>query len=229
MPEPTPEVWAQIRHDYEHTGKPLAHICAEHDVTIPTVRYRMKRWQWRRRKPLIPRQGPPPSAAMPLQTAAACAQPSPTPTLPLSGGGSGPTPAPPGAGEKTVAIVPQLQSAAARLMPAIELSIARLASGALNSHEVETTGRALGTLMRTLRELNALLVQHKAPLQPDDDPVPENIDDFRYELARRIRGFIEARKKERDAQPGPAAGPEPQEVRQEGCPPGAAVDGPDRA
>ena len=45
MPEPTPEAWAQIRHDYENTDRPLAHICAEHDVTIPTVRYRMKLWQ----------------------------------------------------------------------------------------------------------------------------------------------------------------------------------------
>jgi hypothetical protein len=26
----------------------------------------------------------------------------------------------------------------------------------------------------------------------DDDPVPEDIDEFRYEVARRIRGFIEA-------------------------------------
>ena len=60
MPEPTPEDWVQIRHDYEHTDKPLAHICAEHDITIPTVRYRMRRWAWRRRKPLIPRDGPPP-------------------------------------------------------------------------------------------------------------------------------------------------------------------------
>jgi hypothetical protein len=60
MSEPTPEAWAQIRHDYEHTDKPLAHICAEHEITIPMMRYRMKRWEWTRRKPLIPRHGPPP-------------------------------------------------------------------------------------------------------------------------------------------------------------------------
>ena len=46
MPEPAPEAWAQIRNDYEQTDKPLAHICAEHDVTVPTVRYRMKVWAW---------------------------------------------------------------------------------------------------------------------------------------------------------------------------------------
>ena len=41
MPEPAPEAWAQIRNDYEQTDKPLAHICAEHDVTagraVPSV------------------------------------------------------------------------------------------------------------------------------------------------------------------------------------------------
>ena len=60
MPEPTPEAWAQIRHDYEHTDKPLAHICTDHEITIPMLRYRMKLWDWTRRKPLIPRHGPPP-------------------------------------------------------------------------------------------------------------------------------------------------------------------------
>ncbi len=62
MPEPTPDAWAQIRHDYEHTDRPLAHICFAHDITIPMLRYRMKRWEWRRRKPLVPREGPPPVA-----------------------------------------------------------------------------------------------------------------------------------------------------------------------
>ena len=241
MPEPTSEAWVQIRHDYEHTDRPLAHICAEHNVTIPTVRYRMKRWEWRRRKPLIPRQGPPPVEKPPS------ADTFPHPPLegkgrwfererkPAGWGEGGefaehPTPLrladasrsdppPPGEGEENtpVAIVPRLQAAAARLMPAIEVAIARLASGKLNSHELEKTGRALGTLMRTLRELNALLVQHNAPLQPDDDPVPQDMDEFRYEVARRIRSFIAARKNEQDAQPGQAAGP------------AAAVDGPARA
>jgi hypothetical protein len=91
MPEPTLEAWAQIRHDYEHTDKPLAHICADHDITIPMMRYRMKRWEWTRRKPLIPRHGPPPVPVAQIEQAAAPAQPTPTPTLPLSGGGSTPS------------------------------------------------------------------------------------------------------------------------------------------
>ena len=34
-----------------------------------------------------------------------------------------------------------------------------------------------------------------APAPEDDDPVPENIDEFRNELARRVRRFIGNRKK----------------------------------
>lgn len=198
MPEPTPEAWAQIRHAYENTDQPLAHICAEHDVTVPTVRYRMRCWGWTRRKPLIPRHGPPPVPTMPQEIV----------TLPAA--------QPPSAGEDNVAIVPRLQGAAARVVTAIDAIIARLASGTLNANDIEKSGRTLGTLTRTLRELNALLLQHNAPLEAEDDPVPKNIDEFRFELARRIRGFIEARKHEDDALAG------------QNGPPHAAVDGPAR-
>lgn len=188
MPEPTPEAWAQIRHDYEHTDRPLAHICAEHEITTPMLRYRMKRWQWRRRKPLIPREGPPAVAV--IRDEFAAASPLPAPPLP---------PPAPGEGEE---IVPRLQSAVARVLPAIEATIARLAAGHQQPREMEQAARALGTLTRTLRELNALLSQHHAraealsaqPAHPQatlaDDDMPEDIDAFRIELARRIDAFV---------------------------------------
>lgn len=49
--------------------------------------------------------------------------------------------------------------------------------------------RALGSLTRTLRDLDGLLGQQPTPA--DDDPPPENIDEFRNELARRIEAVIE--------------------------------------
>ena len=210
MPEPTPEAWAQIRHAYEHTDKPLAHICAEHDVTIPTVRYRMKRWGWTRRKPLIPRHGPQP--AMPQEIV--------TPPVPFAAPFQPTTPV---EGEEPSAIGPRLQAAVARVLPAIEATIARLTSGTLNTSDLEKAGRTLATLTRTLRELNALLVQNNAPLQPDDEPL--DIDAFRNELARRIRALIAERQNGQDAQPGQAAVPE----SQDGYLPAAAMDGPARA
>jgi hypothetical protein len=206
MPEPTPEAWAQIRHAYEHTDKPLAHICDEYDVSIPTVRYRMKRWDWRRRKPFVPREQP--AAAQEL-----------TPFTPPRSQDAR-DPPPPGEGEESkqarprwegeenVDIVPRLQSAVARVLPAIDATIARLASGTLSSDGLEKAGRALGALTRTLRELNGLLAQHNAQpggVCPYCDGLPDgfdNIDDFRRELARRIDAFMLSRPDEDFAEPG---------------------------
>ena len=227
MPEPTPEAWAQIRHDYEHTDRPLAHICAEHEVTIPTVRYRMKVWGWTRRKPLIPRQGPPPVAVEaindfhpPLEgegrraaSQARCEpgwggvqqlHPTPPPQEPAPGRAQ----ARPGwegeegqVGRGEEAIVPRLRSAVARVLPAIEATIARLAAGPHHPREMEQAGRALSSLTRALRELNGLLAQHKAA--GEDDEGPRDIDAFRKELTRRLRGLVDAQKqREREAKPG---------------------------
>jgi hypothetical protein len=216
MPEPTPEAWAQIRNDYEHSDKPIVEICFEHEITAPMLRYRVKCWDWTRRKPFVPRHGPPPVAVTAQASSPGEAQRKPggadnrapdfatlhpgydragSPELALS----------PQAERGEAAIVPQLQSAVARVLPAIEATIARLASGALSSDGLEKAGRALGALTRTLRELNGLLAQHNA--RPDDmrcehcDMPPEDADAFRNELARRIRAFVASRSKEA-AQPG---------------------------
>jgi hypothetical protein len=214
MPEPTPEAWAQIRHDYENTDKPLAHICADNDTTVPMLRYRMKIWDWRRRKPLVPRDGPPPvipsvipgrgpQAANPESITPAAAygfraraHSAPETRLDALMGASRndgesenhPTPT---AETDPASIVPRLQGAIARILQAIEATIARLAAGPQHPREMEQAGRALSALTRTLRELNALLGQHKAD---DDAPDPRDIDEFRQELARRLKGIIAARR-----------------------------------
>jgi hypothetical protein len=51
--------------------------------------------------------------------------------------------------------------------------------------------------MRTLRELNALLSQHPLRAAGDYDDMPEDIDAFRLELARRIRAFVASRSGEK--------------------------------
>jgi len=73
---------------------------------------------------------------------------------------------------------------------------------------MEQASRALGALMRTLRELNALLAQHNA--RPNDarcecrEMSPEDIDAFRDNLARRINAFVASRMNEGGAEPGSA-------------------------
>src|SRR5262249_166617 len=91
-------------------------------------------------------------------------------------------------------VVPRLQGAVARVLPAIEATIARLAAGP-HPRELEQSARALGTLTRTLRELNALLAQQPRRVRDcgGDDDFPEAIDEFREDLAGRIDAFVAAR------------------------------------
>jgi hypothetical protein len=70
---------------------------------------------------------------------------------------------------------------------------------------MEQAGRALASLTRTLRELNGLLAQHQLSAADGwDDDMPEDIDEFRLELARRIEAFVQSRMGEEDAGAAPA-------------------------
>ena len=249
MPDLTPDTWAQIRHDYEHSDRPVEDICAEHGISSGTLRDRMRRWNWTRRRPPIPREGPPPlpaprrdlAASPPLpargeRSAAGaerrwpgegalpnpeCGEKPPHPISsqkrvedarnrtcgseidlsPHAGRGDQEAAAQLAPGEGATAPAPSdpasiaasLQSAVARVLPAIEATLAKLAAGPQAPRELEQTARALGTLTRTLRELNALLAQHQARSAYDDDNMPEDIDAFRDELARKIDAFVASR------------------------------------
>lgn len=213
MPEPTPEAWAQIRHDYEHTDKPIVEICFEHEITAPMLRYRVKCWDWTRRKPFVPRHGPPPvdvyspppvraanggeGSGVGGEAAIAPTASGESPPHPISSPSSEIDLSPHAGRGNEAAIVPQLQSAVARVLPAIEATIARLANGAHPPRDMEQAGRALSALTRTLRELNALLAQHNARAVDMRceycDMPPEDADAFREDLARRIDAFLTSR------------------------------------
>ena len=92
------------------------------------------------------------------------------------------------------AIVPRLQHAVARVLPAIEAAVAKLGAGPAHPREMERTARVLAALTRTLRELSTLLDEHqsRAPAGRicDYDDIPEDIDEFRHKLAYRIEAFV---------------------------------------
>jgi hypothetical protein len=88
------------------------------------------------------------------------------------------------------AIVPRLQGAVGRVLPAIEAIVTRLATAPMPPREMERAARALAALTRTLRELNALLGQRQAR-EDDDDRPPRDVDALRRELARRLEAFID--------------------------------------
>ena len=172
------ERWTQIRYDYEHTGRPIVDICAEHGISANTLRDRVRRWDWTKRRTPIPRQGPPAAAApkieMETEASARVADVSAL-TEPNT---------------DPAAIAPRLQGAVARVLPAIEAIIARLGAQPLAPRELEQTARALGALTRTLRELNALLSQQQTRTVVDYDDMPEDLDAFRNELAQRIDALL---------------------------------------
>jgi hypothetical protein len=199
MPVLPMETWAQIRHDYEHSERAIQDICAEHGISSGTLRDRVRRWRWTRRRAPIAAEGPPPAAAPPVEYA----PPSPTvaprsatavPSLPAAPLRE--TTAPARAARETAPdeddeppeadpalIVARLRSAVARVLPAIEAILATLGAAHTPPREMERAARALSSLTRTLRELNALLSQHHASAEEDSD---EDAEAFRYELARRI-------------------------------------------
>lgn len=221
MPSPTPEAWADIRYAYEHTRRPVEDICAAHGISSGTLRNRMHRWGWTQRQRPIPDEGPPalamPAAAVGPTRVETSSPEGPTPSFPsltpsltlphffedgrerpFAGGGNvslasmnADMPTDP---EATAALIAErLQGALARVLPAIEATLARLTASPQHPRETEQAARTLGVLMRTLRELNTLAGQHALPgagAARDDDP-PEDIDEFRRELARRINAFVD--------------------------------------
>src|SRR5436853_464957 len=63
-PELTPEAWKQVRYEYEHTDKPVDDIALDHGVSSSTLRDRVRRWRWTRRRQPISLEGPPPTPAI---------------------------------------------------------------------------------------------------------------------------------------------------------------------
>jgi transposase-like protein len=204
MPQLSPETWTRVRYEYEHTGKPVDDICLDHGVSPSTLRERMRRWRWTRRSQPISAEGPPPTPriehtapVVPAMAPVVAPAPSvwvepqsePAPNAPAPHA----TPreeTPPDPAE----IVPRLQGAVARVLPAIEATVAKLAGGPMPPREMERAARTLTSLTRTLRELNTLLSQYPAP--PDDDRGPDDPDEFALELIRRIDAFVASKRSE---------------------------------
>ena len=159
MPALTPDAWAQIRYAYEHTDRPVEDICADYGISSGTLRDRMRRWHWRRRRPPIPREGPPACLVVdgtiaPTDTAVIVAKPA----APADNSGA---PAPPIAALQPAAggapaLSPALQEAVTTVLPAIQRELARIAQGRAYLDDAAKTARALETLTRTLRELSGL-------------------------------------------------------------------------
>jgi hypothetical protein len=217
MPQLSPETWMQVRYEYEHTDKPVDDICLDHGVSPSTLRERMRRWRWTRRSQPISAEGPPPTpwiehTAPVVPAVAPVGAPAPPLSVAAPSEPAADAPAPHGTPHEEpppgpAEIVPRLQGAVARVLPAIEATVARLAAGPMPPREMERAARTLTSLTRTLRELNELLSQHQARPACDCDDMPEDIDAFRIELARKIDAFVASQTGENSDGAQPETGP----------------------
>jgi hypothetical protein len=87
-----------------------------------------------------------------------------------------------------------LQGAIAQVMPALETTLSSLAAGPMQPRQMEQAARALGSLTRTLRELNGLVAEYGAQGGVDD---PVDLDELRASLSRQIDALIEEERQER--------------------------------
>ena len=96
-----------------------------------------------------------------------------------------------------MALAAKFHAAVAAQLEAIE-RIAKIIKPS-NQSEIEPVARASASVARSLRETKALIQpDNEAAADGDDiddaDPIPRDIDTFRDELARRIRGIIETQR-----------------------------------
>jgi hypothetical protein len=196
-PDLSLDVWARIRFDYEHTTRPIEEICAEHGISSGTLRDRMRRWNWTRRRTPIPLEGPP-SLPWPAEADAAVL----SPTRPIRTSAEAPSPA---NGELASVVATdhdtnaepldaeeigeRLQVAVSRVIPAIEQAVDRLTVAPAHPRHAEQAARAVAVLTRTLRELTTLAARYPTP-PPDHD---EQVQAMRESLFHRINALITQR------------------------------------
>lgn len=174
-----PELKAEGRRLYEQTATPLAEIAAMMGISRDTLRNRIREWSWTRRHH--------PSSKLDLVKA-------------VRGAAAAAVTAPKRPGQPPLPLTPERRAElAARIVDIVDeqMNAVRRVLATVNPKdqaEGEHGTRMLASLAVTLRESAAILHldQMTAPDAADDDPVPRDIDEFRNELARRIRGFIEA-------------------------------------
>ena len=177
-----PELIAEGKRLHETTLTPLSDIAAVMGITRGTLAARIKEWGWKLRRPHS-RGVDIFHAIRGAAAAVAIAETAPASAADL------------------IPVSEQRRAALAiSIHKVVECELAERANIAVvkaaDQAEAERSARTLASISRTVREIAALNqpVEVTPPDETDDDPVPGDIDEFRFELARCIRGFIEARR-----------------------------------
>jgi hypothetical protein len=202
-----PEKLAQIKHYYLDTDMSTEQICAEAEVSR-TILYRCAReqnWPLRRYSSRANAKEDKPAAPTP-EAVLAAASAAVREELAKGEGGEADAVSPV-TPEERAALSARVFRAAQAQMTTIE-SVMKALQPAEDGPASERTVRIIAALNKSLREISAMLGRDQTPPHDaDNDPIPRDIDEFRRELARRIRSFIEARRARAVGFPDESANP----------------------
>ncbi|HEY0223943.1 MAG TPA: hypothetical protein VGC38_05465 [Pseudolabrys sp.] len=187
-----PELIAEGRRLYEHTLTPVRVIAATMGVCRDTLNNRINEWGWKHRAYVDPSADTAPVApgaaavtAPPQQLLSATdAEPDSEPQAPLA---------------------VSVRNAVGHVMAAVE-RVSKVITPR-DQGEAERCARTLASVASSLREVATLYKPEEAMPsdEPDDDPIPTDVDEFRRELGRRIHALIDARRDRRGGGAGDAA------------------------
>jgi len=174
--EHTTEAIAEARRLYERTLTPIVHIMAMLGLSKSVFYKRVRAWGWRRRRA---KDGAFELARGLREFSDDTGAPRPADQAPV-------TP------ERRQALAERIQTVIERQMGVIEKSVGLFAPS--DQPEAECALRGMALVTRALADVVAI---NQPPAKPNDDssndPVPFDIDELREEIARRLRGLMEAR------------------------------------
>jgi len=189
------DVLADARRLYEQTNAPIGDIAAMVGLSRSNFydRARELGWRSRRARATFSFAGAVREAVhAPVETGAA-----PLPTVSVDAAA---------VARQRIGLAHRMLVVAEREMDAIERIVAVLRPS--DPLEAEHGARTLASVSRVLRDITHLTTPDNETLSDDDaiDPVPRDVDEFRNELARRIRNLIEERTANRRGSSDGAAG-----------------------
>jgi len=176
-----PDLVAEGKRLYEQTTTPLRDVAAMMGICRRTLENRIREWNWTRRRtatrPIELHHALRGAVIAAITDKSASAGASLVPVTP----------------QQRMAIVLRIQETVEDELAAVKRVLDKVAPA--KPDETEQCARTLASISHTLRDL-ATIMQPEPETPPanetDNDNLPHDIDEFREELARRIRALIDA-------------------------------------
>ncbi|HET9715747.1 MAG TPA: hypothetical protein VFP60_06125 [Pseudolabrys sp.] len=179
----SPELMAGARHLYEQTITPVEDISAMLGISKRTFARRAAEQGWRRRHAMPQRRAS-------VRAAPEAAKPLHAEVQPLADHPQGDDRA---QTITQIALAQRVQNAVEREIEAVERILQKIMPA--DQGEAERSARALASVSRALSQIVALNQTELSSSADatDDDPIPDDEDEYRAELTRRIKNFMASR------------------------------------